>query len=263
MSDKVNQERQNTMSISETAMKNHEALFPNRESKLKETDPELIEVFDNFAFDEVLSYGSLDARTRLMVILASMIACQALGEYKVMLGGALNVGVTPVEVKEIVYQAVPYVGMSKVYDFIHATNEILESRGINLPLEGQSTTSPATRFEKGLAVQKAIIGESVDKMYQDSPANQIHIQKYISANAFGDYLTRNGIDTKTRELLTFSMLLSLGGCEPQLKGHIQGNLNVGNDKARLLSVVTQLLPFVGYPRTLNAIRCLNEVVPEE
>ena len=68
-----------------------------------ETDPELIEVFDNFAFEEVLGYGNLDTRTRLMVILASMIACQALGEYKVMLGGALNVGVTPVEVKEIVY----------------------------------------------------------------------------------------------------------------------------------------------------------------
>jgi 4-carboxymuconolactone decarboxylase len=45
----------------------------------------------------VLGYGNLDTRTRLMVILASMIASQALGEYKVMLGGALNVGVTPPE----------------------------------------------------------------------------------------------------------------------------------------------------------------------
>jgi 4-carboxymuconolactone decarboxylase len=250
------------MSISEKAKKNHEELFPNHQSKLKGTDPEVIEVFDNFAFDEVLGYGNVDTRTRLMVILASMIASQALGEYKVMLGGALNVGVTPVEVKEIVYQAVPYVGIAKVYDFIHATNEILESRGIKLPLEGQSTTSPETRFEKGLEVQKAIFGESIEKMYRESPANQIHIQKYLSANCFGDYLTRTGLDLKTRELLTFSMLLSLGGCEPQLKGHIQGNLNIGNDKETLLGVVTQLLPYVGYPRTLNAIRCLNEIVSE-
>ena len=117
------------MNISETANKNHEQLFPNHKSTLKITDPELIEVFDNFAFDEVLGYGNLDTRTRLMVILGSMIASQALGEYRVILGGALNVGVTPIEVKEIVYQAVPYVGMAKVFDFIHATNEILESRG--------------------------------------------------------------------------------------------------------------------------------------
>jgi 4-carboxymuconolactone decarboxylase len=58
------------------------------------------------------------------------------------------------------------------------------------------------------------------------------------------------------------MILSLGGCEPQLKGHIQGNLNVGNDKETMLSAATQLLPYVGYPRALNAIRCLNEVIPE-
>ncbi len=250
------------MRISETARKNHEELFPNRESTLAVTDPELIEVFDNFAFDEVLQYGNLDTRTRLMVILAAMIASQALGEYKVMLSGALNVGVTPIEVKEIVYQAVPYVGMAKVYDFIHATNEVLESRGVKLPVGGQSTTTLATRFAKGLAVQKAIFGESIEKRHAEAPVNQIHIEKYLSANCFGDYLTRTGIDIKTRELLTFSMLLSLGGCEPQLKGHIQGNLNVGNDKETLLSVTTQLLPYVGYPRTLNAIRCLNEVVPE-
>jgi 4-carboxymuconolactone decarboxylase len=251
------------MTISKTALKNHEELFPNRKSTLIETDPELIEVFDNFAFDEVLAYGNLDTKTRLMVILASTIACQALAEYKLMLGGALNIGVTPVEVKEIVYQAVPYVGMAKVYDFILATNEILESRGVKLPLPGQAVTTPETRFEKGLALQRAIIGaELIDKLYADSPANQLHIQKYLSANCFGDHVIRGGVDIKTRELLTISFLLSLGGCEPQLKGHIQTNINVGNDKQSMLSVVTQLLPYIGYPRTLNALRCINEVVPE-
>ena len=247
------------MAVSETARKNHEELFPNHESTLKVTDPELVEVFDNFAFDEVLRYGTLDTRTRLIVILGSMIASQALGEFRVMLGGALSVGVTPIEAKEIVYQAVPYVGIAKVYDFIHATNDILENRGIKLPLEGQSTTTSETRFEKGLALQKEIFGSMIDKMYRESPKNQLHIQEYLSANCFGDYVTRNGLDIKTRELLTFSMLLSLGGCEPQLKGHIQGNLNIGNDKEVLLSVVTQLIPYVGYPRALNAIKCVNEV----
>jgi 4-carboxymuconolactone decarboxylase len=247
------------MAISETARKNHEELFPDHESTLKVTDPELIEVFDNFAFDEVLSNGNLDTRTGLVVILGALIASQALREYRVMLGGALNVGVTPVEVKEIVYQAVPYLGIAKVFDFIHATNDILESRGIKLPLEGQSTTTPETRCEKGLALQKEIFGDAIDTMYQASPENQLHIQEFLSANCFGDYVTRKGLDIKMRELLTFSMLLSLGGCEPQLKGHIQGNLNIGNDREVLLSVVTQLIPYVGYPRALNAIRCINEI----
>jgi len=181
-------------------------------------------------------------------------------EYRIMLGGALNVGVTPVEVKEIVYQAVPYVGMAKVLDFIIATNDVLTERRIELPLEGQSTTTPETRAEAGLAVQKEIIGaEIIDGLYASSPADEIHLQRFLSENCFGDHYTRTGLDVRMRELLTFAMLISLGGCEPQAKGHVAFNLNVGNDRAVLLSVITQVLPFIGYPRALNALRVVNEV----
>ncbi len=248
------------MAISEKAQQNHDELFPGHVSSLKDSDPELIEYFDNFAFDEVLRHGNLDTRTRLMVQLASMIACQALREYRVMLGAALTVGVTPVEVKEIVYHAVPYVGMAKAFDFIHATNDVLTERGVELPLPGQSTTTPEDRMEKGLAVQKRIVGsEAVEAMYAKAPEDEMHIQRYLSGNCFGDHFTRTGIDLRTRELLTLSMLIALGGCEPQVKGHVSANLNIGNDRARLIDVVTQLLPYIGYPRTLNGLRMIDEV----
>lgn len=226
-------------------------------------DPELFEIFDNFALGEVLGHGGLDARTRLMCILASNVASQGRAAFRATLDAALGAGVTPVEVKEVLYQAVPYVGMAKVADFIGAANDVLEARGVGLPLEGQSTTPPADRFEKGLAVQRSIFGAGhIDAMREAAPENQKHIQQYLSDNCFGDFLTRGGLDVKTRELVTFSLLVSLGGCEPQVKGHIAGNVNLGNDKAVLLAVVTQLLPYIGYPRTLNAIGCLNEVLPE-
>src|SRR5271165_3812462 len=250
------------MAPNERARKSHDELFPGHVSTLAVTDPELIEIFDNFTFDEVLRHGNLDTRTRLMVQLASMIASQALREYRVMLGAALTVGVTPVEVKEIVYQAVPYVGMAKVFDFIHATNEVLTERGVALPLPNQSTTTPETRAEKGLEIQKQIAGDSViEKLIASAPADQKHIQHYLSANCFGDHLTRAGIDLPTRELLTFSMLVSLGGCEAQVKGHVAANVHIGNDRARLIDVLTQLLPFIGYPRTLNGLRAIDEVAP--
>jgi 4-carboxymuconolactone decarboxylase len=252
------------MAITETARRNHEELFPGRISTLAQTDPELIEHFDNFAFDEVLADSDLDIRTRVMVQLASMIACQAVGEFRVMAGAGLTAGLTPVELKEVVYQAVPYVGMAKVFDFLHAANDILTERGVQRPLPGQSTTTPATRLERGLAVQKQIAGgERVDAMYHAAPDDEQHLQRYLSANCFGDYLTRSGIDVPTRELLTFAMLASLGGCDAQVKGHVAGNLNVGNDRARLLSVLTVLIPFIGYPRTLNALRALDEVAPAD
>lgn len=254
--------KDNKINLSEDAVRNHEELWPDYISKAKLTDPELIEIFDNFAFDEVLQYGRLETKTRIMMILASTIASQALTEYKMFVNAALNTGITPIEIKEIVYQSVPYVGISKVIDFIYVTNEIFTDKGVKLPLEGQSTTSAETRFEKGLVVQKSIFGDVIDAMYETSPEDELHIQKYLSANCFGDYYTRKGLDIKTRELLTYSMLISMGGTEPQVKGHIQGNINVGNSREILLSVTTQLLPYIGYPRTLNAIKCINETITQ-
>ena len=250
------------MAISETAQKNHDELFPGHVSILKVTDPELIEIFDNFAFDEVLRHTSLDTHTRLMVQLAALIGCQALNEYRVMLGAALTNGITPVEVKEIVYQAVPYAGMGKVFDFIHATNDVLTGRGVELPLDGQATTTPATRADKGRAVQEQIVGaDRVQHMYASAAGDELHFQEFLSANCFGDHIARTGIDVPTRELLTFAMLVSLGGCDPQVKGHVAANLNVGNDRQLLIGVITVLLPFIGYPRTLNALAAINEVAP--
>ena len=250
------------MAIRETAQKNHDELFPGHVSTLKVTDPELIEIFDNFTFDQTLRHTSLDTRTRLMVQLAALISCQAQSEYRVMLGAALTNGVTPVEAREIVYQAVPYVGMGKVFDFIHATNDILTERGVRLPLDGQSTTTPATRAEKGRAVQEQIVGtDRVQRMYASAAGDELHFQEFLSANCFGDHIARTGIDVAVRELLTLAMLVSLGGCDPQVKGHVAANLNVGNDRQTLIGVITVLLPFIGYPRTLNALAAINEIAP--
>lgn len=242
------------------AKSNHDELFGDRISTLAQTDPELIDYFDNFAFDDVIADSHLDLRTRLMVQLAAMIAVSAQAEFRVMANAALAVALTPVELKEIVYQAVPYVGMARVFDFLHATNDILTERGVELPLPGQSTTTRETRFDRGLAVQKQIAGsDRVDAMYANAPEDAQHIQRYLSANCFGDHLTRDGIDVAHRELLTFAMLVSLGGADAQVKGHVAGNLNVGNDRAQLLGVLTVLVPFIGYPRTLNGFAAVNEL----
>ena len=247
--------------ITEAAHKNHNELFPGHVSTLAVTDPELIEIFDNFAFDEVVAQSKLDTKTRLTLVLAAVIGSQAVNEYKVLVGAALNVGVTPVEIREILYQSVAYVGMARAFDFLHATNEVLTSRGHRLPLAPQSTTDAETRHEKGLGVQKAIFGKAIDDMYDKSPKDQLHIQRFLSANCFGDFYTRTGLDIKVRELVTLSILIAMGA-DAQVKGHVRGNVNVGNGRDVLIDVVTQLLPWVGYPRTLSALAAVNEVAPD-
>ena len=113
------------MSITPAALANHDALFPDHESTLKVTDPEFVELFDNFAFDEVIAHG-------------------------------------------------------------------------NLPVP----------------------------MYASSPPDQLHIQQYLSANCFGDYYTRTGLDVPTRELLIHTEKVT--GSVPVSPAQITGRFQLRN-----------------------------------
>jgi 4-carboxymuconolactone decarboxylase len=246
------------MAISKKAKQYHDKMFPHYVSGLLETDPEFIELFDNFAFDEVVNSDDLDDRTRMMAILATLLGCQGIDEFKSMLPAALNFGVTPVEAKEIVYQAVAYLGVGRVFPFLQATNDALQANGVGLPLIPQSTTNSETRLAAGIQAQVDIFGDSMKDFWKSGPEDSRHINHWLADNCFGDYYTRKGLDYKQREMITFCFLAAQGGCEPQLISHAAGNMRLGNDKAFLIKVISQCLPYIGYPRSLNALRCVNE-----
>jgi len=246
------------LSITENAKNYHEKMFPGYESKFFGTDPEFIEIFDNFAFDEVVNSGDLDDRTRMTAILAALLGCQGIDEFKAMLPAALNFGVTPVEAKEIVYQAAAYLGIGRVFPFLNATNDVLAARGVTLPLPPQSSTNGENRLEAGIQAQVEIFGEGMRDFWRSGPEDSRHINRWLADNCFGDYYTRGGLDYRQREMITFCFLAAQGGCEPQLKSHAAANMRIGNDKEFLIKVISQCLPFIGYPRSLNALRCVRE-----
>lgn len=224
-----------------------------------DTDPEFMERFEHFAFDEVVNEEGqqLDDVTRHMAIVATLLGCQGIDEFRIELPRALDAELPPVMVKEIVYQAVDYLGIGRVLPFLDATNEILLSRGVELPLEGQATTTMEDRLEKGIQAQADIFGEQMNEAWKAG-----HINRWLAANCFGDYYTRTGLDLRQREMITFCFLAAQGGCEPQLIGHAQGNMNMGNDKDFLIKVVSQCLPYIGYPRSLIAINCINKAAEQ-
>ena len=248
------------MAISEFAKVYHDKMFPGRVSDLQRTDPEFIERFDNFAFDEVINQAGvgLDDKTRFTAILATLLGCQGLEEFKIMLPAALRFGVTPVEVKEITYQAVAYLGIGRVYPFLQAVNAVLAEQGVALPTEGQALSTTENRRELGTQAQVDIFGESMRDFWKSGAEEVRHINYWLAANCFGDYYTRTGLDYRQREMITFCFLAAQGGCEPQLTAHAAANMRIGNDKQFLISVVSQCLPYIGYPRSLNALACINK-----
>lgn len=221
----------------------------------RKTDPEFAERFEHFAFDEVVNEEGqqLPAPTRYLAILAALIGCGGVDAYGEILPKAMENGVSPVMVKECVYQAVDYLGYGRMLPFLNATNTVFGHSKIALPLPGQSTTTVEDRLEKGIAAQAAIFGDQMKEAWKQS-----HINRWLADNCFGDYYTRTGLDLKQREMITFCFLMAQGGCEPQLTAHARGNMNLGNDAAFLTRVVSQCLPYIGYPRSLNAIACIRK-----
>ena len=232
------------------------------DEKLFKTDPEFMNNFYNFSCDEVLSEENtrLEPKTRSVVILAALLGCQAEEEFSVMLNAALNTGVTPVEAKEIIYQAAAYLGFAKVRPFLTAANTVFEERGISLPLESQGTTTQENRRQKGNQVQIDVFGEGMRESWSSGTPWRQAVNSWLASNCFGDYYTRNGLDIQTRELITFCFLAAAGGCEPQLASHTAGNIAVGNSKEFLTRVVLNMTPYIGYPRTLNALAVVESTV---
>lgn len=226
--------------------------------EFKSTDPEFCGFFGNFAGVEVPEQSKLDSRTRYMAILATLMGCQGIDEFRAILPDAINGGVKPSEVKEIIYQATAYLGIGRTYSFLKAANEIFRVMNIKLPLENASTTTPENRIEKGNQAQVDIFGEGMKDFQNAGPEETRHINRWLAGNCFGDYYTRKGLNLKEREMITFCYISAQGGCEPQLTAHARGNMLVGNDKAFLIDVVSQCLPYIGYPRSLNAMTCINK-----
>jgi len=226
------------------------------------TDPDFQDILSYFIFGEVFYQGNLDDKQRELITLVVLATNQTLPQLKAYVSAALNVGLTPVEIKEAVYQCAPYIGFPKTLNAINEVNEVFKAKNIALPVESQTMVDEDNRFQKGLATQVEIFGGVIKKMQESAPSNQKHMQEYLSAFCFGDFYTRGGLDLKTRELLTLCIISALGGAEDQVKAHVQGNINVGNNKEILITAITHCLPYVGFPRTLNTLACINEIIPE-
>ena len=217
-------------------------------------DPEFQEIAQGFLCGDVTEHGALPDPQKALIRLTALTATQTwkpLARYTL---SALDVGATPEQIKETLYQCAPYIGLEKVQCALDEVNRAFQEAGVSAPLPGQSTVTEETRFEKGLAVQQEIFGaDTINAMRAAAPAERKHIQDYLSAYCFGDFYTRGTLDLKMRELITFCAICCLGGCEPQAKAHAGANLSVGNTREAMIDALTQCLPFIGFPRTLNAL----------
>ncbi len=231
-----------------------EALSPNGD------DPEMMAILQKYIFGEVFTVGELDMKTREMLTVTSLAVQQTLPQLKAHINAALNVGVSPIELREAIYQCAPFIGFPKTLNALAVLNEVFKERGIETPLKSTATVTEDERFAKGLALQEPVYGDEIENSLKGLPDDMgKDVARFLTEVCFGDFYTREGLDIKTRELLVVGILVTTGNTSV-LKSHIKGNLKVGNSKESITAAIIQCLPYVGFPNTIAALKTLKEVL---
>lgn len=243
----------------ELCKKNFTTLFGGEALTGQGSDPEMMDILQKFIFGEVFRTGNLDMKTREMITCITLTTMQTLPQLKAHAGAALNVGVTPVELRELVYLCAPYIGFPKTLNALATINEVFTERGIALPLEKQGTVTEENRYEKGHDIQEPIYGDAVKEALKNVPGGLgDEAARFLTEYCFGDIYTRSGMDMQTRELLVYCILTTLEA-DSQLISHTRSNIKLGNSKETLAAAVIQCLPYIGFPPAMKTLKIIQEV----
>lgn len=245
------------MDRTELCKRNYATLFGGTALTGEGTDPEFMAILQKFIFGEVFAVGDLDHKTRELITCTVLSVMQTLPQLKAHAGAALNVGVTPVELREAIYQCAPFIGFPRTLNAIGVINEVFRERGITLPLESQGVTTEENRYEKGYAIQNPLYGDEIADRMADVPGGMgKEVARFLTEYCFGDIYTRGGLDVQARELLIYCILTTLEA-DAQLQSHVAGNLKLGTSRETLVAAVIQCLPYVGFPPAMKALNAIK------
>lgn len=252
----------NNMTRIEICKDNYNKLFGGEALTKTGSDAEMMAILQKYIFGEVFTVGELDMKTREMITVVSLSTQQTLPQLKAHINAALNVGVSPVELREAIYQCAPFIGFPKTLNAITVLNEVFKERGIQTPLEGTMTVKEQDRFKEGYKIQNELYGDEILQSMKGLPDNMGEdVARMLTEVCFGDFYTRKGLDVKTRELLVLSILVTTGDIQT-LKSHIVGNMKVGNDAKTIAAVIIQVMPYTGFPKALAALKTLKQTINE-
>lgn len=197
-------------------------------------------------------------KQRELITCVCLATMQTLPQLEAHAGAALNVGVSPLELREAMYQCAPFVGFPRVLNAVERINRVLTSRGIALPLDKQGQVDEEERHAEGAKIQMPLYGDEIRQDMRSLPAGMGDaVSDFLTEVCFGDFYTRGALDVPTRELLSLCVLATLGAT-PQLEAHVAGCIKAGLTKDTLYAAMIQCLPYIGFPGALNAIRAIRD-----
>ena len=242
----------------EICKEHYSALFGGEALTGQGSDPEMMGILQKFIFGEIFTTGTLSMQERELITCVTLASIQTLPQLKAHAGAALNVGVTPVELREAIYLTAPFIGFPRMLNAINTVNEVFKERGIELPLEAQGTVTEENRHERGKTIQERLYSGGIAQAMENVPGDMGEATaRFLTDYCFGEIYTRGGLDLKMREMLGYCVLTALGA-ESQLQSHYHGSIEAGNTPETITAAVIQTLPYVGFPAAIKALKIIKQ-----
>lgn len=215
-------------------------------------------IVDKVAYGQLARRQDIDPGWAETLVVVALTADQATRWIGAHVGAALSAGSSPERIREAIIQCTPYLGLTRVETALSCMHEAFDAQGVELPLEDEATVDEDDRLERGMEVQTSIFGDGITRMRADAEGTDTQaLQDLLSAYCFGDFYTRKVLSVSERELVTFCALAALGCAPSQMGSHAKANVAVGNGREVLIAALMQLVPYLGFPRTLNALGAID------
>lgn len=237
------------------------------ENSLKDISPDLVKYMIEYSFGDIYSRNELDLKLKEIAVVASLTALgNAEPQLKVHINGALNVGCTINEIKEIILQMSAYSGFPTCINAMNVFKIVLSERkeqGINDVVGDMPTNeiSSMDRFEIGAKELSELDNNQLkvlEEAYNDFFPDLVKFIVYGQA----DIMARNNLNKRYREIATIAALTALGNAKPQLKFHINAGLNIGVTDEEVKEIMLLMTIYAGFPAAINGTNALKEVLHE-
>lgn len=228
---------------------------------LKDIAPDLGRFVVEFAYGDIFTRKGLDLRERE---LATVAALTALGgsapQLNFHIDAALHVGVRPTEIIEALIHIVPFMGFPRAINAVTVARTVFKDRGVTF--EPPVMNDSRDRYQRGAEKLVEIDGEHGLEVIESLKDIAPDLGRFVVEFTFGDVYHRPWLTAKKRQIVTVAALTAFGDTAPQLRVHIGAMLNVGWSPAQVVETLIQVVPYAGFPRTLNAITVARAVFEE-
>ncbi len=194
---------------------------------------------------------------RMICTLAALGAVQRLPQLRRYVGAALNIGLTPQTIQEVLIQVGIYAGFSASEEALEAAAAVFAERNITIPAQASRDDALEALTARGRELMQQLHGERSTQGYA-SPDNQVTGALYPAAirYGYGEIWFRPGLDRRQRALCAVAGFTALR-LEGQAKRFGLSALNVGANRTEVIEAVIQTAPFSGFAPALNALGALS------